>query len=78
MICYQPIHHPIIYVYHQKLLDKALECGNYDPGEYHRCILESKWYHCVLKASKFSHKGCLMLILLRNIDLMIAGKSIRE
>ena len=68
----------VIKIEFKKRMDKIFEGNNDYTGKDSRLILDSKKNHCILETSPLCCKGSLLLIFLRNCDLMVTQEPIRK
>ena len=69
---------PIIKIYFKKPMNEIFKSRNYYSREKSRGIFKAKGHYRVLAASPFCYKGCFVVVLLCNSDLMVARESVCE
>ena len=76
MVSYQTKDRLVIKVYFKKLMNEIFKSRNYYSRENSRGVFKAKENYRVLVESPFYYKGFLVVVLLRNSDLMVARESV--
>ena len=78
MIFNEPKYSPIIELELNKLMNKILERNHYYLGKDSRSVVESKGLYHILETPPLHCKSGLVLIFLRNSDMMVAKEPISK